>query len=781
MNVLRFLAILVRKRIKQIVSVSVAIVANQTSFFPPFLVRFERQFADFCKTEYALSFCNGTSAIEAALFAIGVQAGDEVIVPSCTFHSSIDPICNLGAQPVFADVDRRNFTICPRDVQRKLTTRTKAIIVVHLFGIPADMKAIGEIADAAHVDVIEDVSHAHGATADGQVCGSLGRVGAFSLQGAKAVAAGEGGICVTHNRADYLRMSFWGHFNRNGNAFAEINCEAFEQTGLGFKRRMAPLSALLAKADLDGIHAVNDIMNQTAAKLDAALAGIDGVLIPRLPEGSRNGRRFLFGSELGQVLSAPDVPRQPNEGMLAEYLARAVTDYGETVFSGIHRLPHGTTLSVDASGLRLAPYWNAEPPAELRYRRDDEYAEHFFELFGRAVSCRLDSAGPVAVTLSGGLDSSSVVATIGALSARQEVPPVELFSLVFPDQPVADEWRYAADVARMHALPLHPITPQRPGASSYLDPMARRADLLELPSDQMAQPMKAAIRDRGIRVALTGAGGDHGFSGSVHHYADLIRRGRLMTLVRRLVTDARTEDMGWEPSSLIVGGIWPLVPRSLRALISPVARRIRGYRGYPAWIPAEFATRVGLERRLRPERDETVAGGRAVQEIRREYTSGWVQYHIEQAERCAAEMGIEERQPFFDRRVIEFALALPDEQRWRGTLTKHVIRQALGDHLPPSVRNRPDKSDFTHVAVQSLQALGGRNLFEHLEIASLGWVDQRQIVRLYAEMEQQLAAGGDDYDIFGLWMVAGVELWFRAMFGRERETAVAADPVAVAV
>ena len=493
------------------------------------------------------------------------------------------------------------------------------------------------------------------------------------------------------------------------------------------------------------------------------------------------GRRFLFGSELGQVLSAPDVPRQPNEGMLAEYLARAVTDYGETVFSGIHRLPHGTTLSVDASGLRLAPYWNAEPPAELRYRRDDEYAEHFFELFGRAVSCRLDSAGPVAVTLSGGLDSSSVVATIGALSARQEVPPVELFSLVFPDQPVADEWRYAADVARMHALPLHPITPQRPGASSYLDPMARRADLLELPSDQMAQPMKAAIRDRGIRVALTGAGGDHGFSGSVHHYADLIRRGRLMTLVRRLVTDARTEDMGWEPSSLIVGGIWPLVPRSLRALISPVARRIRGYRGYPAWIPAEFATRVGLERRLRPERDETVAGGRAVQEIRREYTSGWVQYHIEQAERCAAEMGIEERQPFFDRRVIEFALALPDEQRWRGTLTKHVIRQALGDHLPPSVRNRPDKSDFTHVAVQSLQALGGRNLFEHLEIASLGWVDQRQIVRLYAEMEQQLAAGGDDYDIFGLWMVAGVELWFRAMFGRERETAVAADPVAVAV
>ena len=134
--------------------------------------------------------------------------------------------------------------------------------------------------------------------------------------------------------------------------------------------------------------------------------------------------------------------------------------------------------------------------------------------------------------------------------------------------------------------------------------------------------------------------------------------------------------------------------------------------------------------------------------------------------------------------MIEFALALPDDQRWRGTLTKHVIRQALGDHLPLSVRHRPGKSDFTHVAVESLAVLGGRALFEQLEIASLGWVDQRQALRLCAQMEQQLAAGGDDYDVFALWMVAGVELWFRAMFGQDGRTAYPVDPaqpVAVAI
>ena len=289
MNVLKYLVIHIRKRLTQIISVSIAIAQNKITFCPPYLVSFEKQFADFCSTDYALSFCNGTSAIEASLFAIGVQPGDEVIVPSCTFHSSIDPICNLGAEPVFADVDDRNFTISPEDVQRKITTRTKAIIVVHVFGIPAAMRELIRIAHASGIAVIEDVSHGHGAMADGRMCGSLGRIGAFSLQGAKAIAAGEGGMTVTRKRADYLRMSLWGHFNRHGAQFSEINGEEFEATGLGYKRRMAPLGALLAKADLAEIHRVNRIMNGTASKLDDALATIPGVLTPRLPEGSRKG------------------------------------------------------------------------------------------------------------------------------------------------------------------------------------------------------------------------------------------------------------------------------------------------------------------------------------------------------------------------------------------------------------------------------------------------------------------------------------------------------------
>ena len=292
MKLLMFSIILLRKTLKQISAVSLAILTSKTSFFPDFLIRFEEQFAQFCGTDYALSFCNGTSAIEAALFALGVGPGDEVIVPSLTFHASIDPICNVGAQPIFADVDRQNLTICPKDIEDKISEKTKAIIVVHIFGIPANMKAIQEIASANEVDIIEDASHAHGAMAEGKMCGSLGRIGVFSLQGAKAVAAGEGGMSVTQNKKDFLAMSLWGHFGRHGTEFSEINCQDFKHTGLGFKRRMAPLGALLAQADLDEVHKVNKIMNQTAKRLDQALTGVKGLLRPQLPTGSQQGGFF---------------------------------------------------------------------------------------------------------------------------------------------------------------------------------------------------------------------------------------------------------------------------------------------------------------------------------------------------------------------------------------------------------------------------------------------------------------------------------------------------------
>ena len=274
-------------RLKQVIAVSKAVLAKKISFYPEFLNQFEQRFAQYANKQYALTFCNGTSAIEAALFAANIREGDEVIVPSCTFHASIDPIINAGATPVFADVDD-SFTLCPLDVAQKITPYTKAIIVVHLFGIPANMGALVKLAQEHNITLIEDVSHAHGARWGDQLCGAIGDYGAFSLQGSKTVASGEGGIVVTNHLSGYIRMSMWGHFTRHADLFSKIGADEFRFTGVGYKRRMHPLGALLANADLDHLEPINAIKRKNAALLDHELADLNGFEFAKLsPEAVR--------------------------------------------------------------------------------------------------------------------------------------------------------------------------------------------------------------------------------------------------------------------------------------------------------------------------------------------------------------------------------------------------------------------------------------------------------------------------------------------------------------
>lgn len=281
--------LLARTRFKQVVTVGNAIVRKQITRYPHFVEKFEQRFANYVGMQHGLSFCNGTSAIEAALFAVNIGKGDEVLVPSFTFHASIDPIINLGAKPVFVDVESRTYTICPSDVARKITNKTKAIVIVHLFGMPANMEKLLAILKGRDITIIEDVSQAHGAQWNEQLCGSFGHFGAFSLQGDKAIAGGEGGIVVTNDFLAKVRMSMWGHFTRHAEYFSDLNADEFRFTGIGFKRRMAPVSALLADADLDHINKINQMMNDSAEVLDQALGNIDGIEIAQPHTSSRRG------------------------------------------------------------------------------------------------------------------------------------------------------------------------------------------------------------------------------------------------------------------------------------------------------------------------------------------------------------------------------------------------------------------------------------------------------------------------------------------------------------
>ena len=201
--------------------------------------KFEDEYAAWQGTKYALAFSTGTAALQGAMYGCGVRTGDEIICPSVTYWASAMPVFSLGGTVVFAEVDPDTLCIDPKDLERRITKRTKAIVVVHYCGYPAPMAEIMEIANRRKIKVIEDVSHAHGGVSGGRKLGSIGHVSGMSLMSGKSLAIGEGGMLCTDDRETYEYALSLGHYERFG---ADIQTEELKQfLGLpigGYKYRM---------------------------------------------------------------------------------------------------------------------------------------------------------------------------------------------------------------------------------------------------------------------------------------------------------------------------------------------------------------------------------------------------------------------------------------------------------------------------------------------------------------------------------------------------------------
>ncbi len=198
-----------------------------------------------------LSCNNGTAAILAGLHAMGIGPGDEVIVPSTTWWSSVLTILHCGGVPVFAETDMETLALDPEDVRKRITPKTKAIVVTHLFGIPAKMDELMEIAQSHGLKVMEDASHAHGATYKGRKIGTIGHCGVFSLQVNKLLPSAEGGLLVSNDPELIIDAARLGQYERLVPLKAIDHPYArFAATGFGYKFRMSPLSAAVARAQL---------------------------------------------------------------------------------------------------------------------------------------------------------------------------------------------------------------------------------------------------------------------------------------------------------------------------------------------------------------------------------------------------------------------------------------------------------------------------------------------------------------------------------------------------
>ena len=242
-----------------------------------YVTKFEEGFSRFISSRYAVAVSNGTAALHAALVAAEVSEGDEVVIPAFTFVSAAEAALLAGARPILADINPQTYAICADSIEEALTRRTKAIIVTHLYGLPADLNPIKELAERRNLVLVEDAAQSLGADYRGRHVGSIGDMACFSFYATKNITTGEGGMVTTSDEeyAERLRL-----FRCHGES------RRYEPTCLGTNYRMSEIQAALGVAQLSKISKLLTRRRRNAAILTGELAGASEIQLPTEPEGS---------------------------------------------------------------------------------------------------------------------------------------------------------------------------------------------------------------------------------------------------------------------------------------------------------------------------------------------------------------------------------------------------------------------------------------------------------------------------------------------------------------
>lgn len=236
----------------------------------PFVEKFEESFASYINVRHGITVSNGTAALEAAFFAVGLETGDEVIMPSFTIISCAIAVMRFGAKPILVDIESDTWNIDTKLIETKITSRTKAILAVHMYGHPCDLDPILNLARRYKLKVIEDASQVHGATYKGKMCGSIGDISTFSFYANKIITTGEGGMVMTSNDALAERVRSY----RNLCFRTE---RRFLHTEVGNNLRMSNLQAALGLAQLERIDQFIKTKRENGARYLSGLSGIKGI------------------------------------------------------------------------------------------------------------------------------------------------------------------------------------------------------------------------------------------------------------------------------------------------------------------------------------------------------------------------------------------------------------------------------------------------------------------------------------------------------------------------
>ena len=467
--------------------------------------------------------------------------------------------------------------------------------------------------------------------------------------------------------------------------------------------------------------------------------------------------RTLVATEVKQILAIPGVPARIYEPAVGVYLSGPYMPPEWTFYEGIDRLAPAHALVVEGGEKRVWRYWDVDPGHRIRYRREEEYAEHFLEVFREAVRARLRSVHPVGLLLSGGVDSGSVAAVAGSLlrSGEAECPEFRAYSFAFEELVECDERAVSGPLAEHWGIPVTDVPADDLWPlKNYPDHGPDRDDPYLFVYQPLLDACLDAARADGCRLVLSGDRGDEVVGDWIFDETGLFLSGRWATLRReltagpgegrRLLRSLRAEVF----SPLLGRGL--LTFRSGNPLSGPTL---------PPWIRADFSARVGIESRLaraghRTARDASARARRWERILNRAAT-----WRAGGEERRRARLGTVYCDPWSDRSVVEYVYAIPQHEVNRRSEPKRLARRAATEVVPAKVRSRLGKTEPGALFDLGFSGPGlsvVRHLLDDPVAAQMGFVDPE---RLRSAYEKFLSGEPVRHDF--LWPLT-LEMWLRA-------------------
>jgi asparagine synthase (glutamine-hydrolysing) len=479
----------------------------------------------------------------------------------------------------------------------------------------------------------------------------------------------------------------------------------------------------------------------------------------------RGEDRFLFGSEIKALWAAGGVPRRPDEIRLLNHLTRQYQSHERTYFEEVKRLPPAHVLVADDDGVETTEYWTLDPERTIDLETDEAYAERFRELFFEAVECRLRAKGPIGSMLSGGLDSSSIVCTADELRGDGDSGRLYTYSAVFDEEELSssDEREYIdAVLEECSATPRFFRGDQR-NPLGDLETILYHSEMPELGNNfYLHWNVHRAAGEDGVRVLLDGTGGDQVVSHGRGYLPELAASGRWLTLASEIRALVEKPKYSFDPRNILWERMLaPLLPSAVRKGAMKVWNDEFKDVVNPALSP-EFLERTDASERLF---DSVAAKPATVREQHhRQMRSSLVVSVLERLNKTTKAFGLEPRYPFFDRRLMEFCLAVPADQKMQQGLTRHILRNAMEGVLPREVQGRPGKGNLAP------SFWGALREYADDDVADVLLEDDPQMAQ-YVDLERVRSGyrefvDGKNPGLETVWDPVVLEAWLRSNGGR---------------